>query len=134
MFDNNIKILVIDDMMTIRKIVKKTLGDMNYKNIVEAVDGVNAWDVLSKDKSINLVLSDWNMPNMTGLELLVKIRADAYYKTIPFIFLTAEADIAQVKQAITSGADNYVLKPFSLESLKTKMTETYSKVKTRIAA
>lgn len=134
MFSSNTKILVIDDMMTIRKIVKKTLSDMNYKNVVEAIDGVTGWDLLNKEAGIELVISDWNMPNMTGLELLQKLRSHDSFKKLPFIFLTAEADIAQVKQAIMTGADNYVLKPFSLDSLKTKMDETYGKVKSRIAA
>lgn len=135
MFSNTKKILVVDDMTTIRKIVKKTLGELDFKNVVEAKDGKEAWETLSVDCSeYSFIISDWNMPVLSGIQFLEKIRAEEITKKIPFIFLTAESDVSQVRQAIEAGADNYILKPFSAFDLKTKIEQTYAKVKERIAA
>lgn len=132
MFKSSGKILIIDDMMMIRKIVKKTLGEINFKNIVEAADGSEGWSYLQTNQDVEFIISDWNMPEMPGIELLRLIRSTENTKKIPFIFLTAESDISQVKQALELGADNYILKPFTPKDLKDKLEQTYTKVKDRV--
>lgn len=135
MFNNSKRILVVDDMTTIRKIVKKALSELDYKNVVEARDGQEAWNTFyAESQDFEFIISDWNMPIMTGIQFLEKVRADEKTKKIPFIFLTAESDVSQVKQAIETGADNYILKPFSTFDLKTKIEQTYTKVKDRLVA
>lgn len=129
MFDSAIKILVIDDMSTMRNLVKKRLTEMGFQNFEEAEDGQLAWAKLNSVPDIRLVVSDWNMPNCTGLELLKKVRTDSRLKELPFVLLTAETEITQVKEAIVAGVDGYVLKPFTLESLREKLTQVYSKRK-----
>lgn len=135
MFDPTKKVLIVDDMSMIRRIVKQSLAEIDYKNVIEAKDGQEGWNLLNvHHDDISFIISDWNMPVLTGIEFLEKIRTSENVKQIPFIFLTAEADVSQIKQAIDRGADNYVLKPFSPASLKAKIEQTYTKVKGRIAA
>ena len=127
MFDSVTKILVIDDMQTMRNLVKKRLREMGFQNFEEAEDGAVAWTKLNSISDIGLVISDWNMPNCTGLELLKKVRADSGLKALPFLLLTAETEVSQVKQAVAAGVDNYVLKPFTTESLQTKIQQVYTR-------
>lgn len=127
MFDSSIKILVVDDMMTMRKLVKKSLNQMGYTNIEEAADGQLGWAKLQEMNDFRLVVSDWNMPNCTGLDLLKRVRADNRFKELPFVLLTAESEITQIKEAMAAGVDNYVLKPFTFESLKEKLEQVYKK-------
>jgi two-component system chemotaxis response regulator CheY len=127
MFDTKIKILVVDDMSTMRKIVGKILKDMGYTNIVEAADGALAWDAIQKNPDIGLIISDWNMPNCSGLDLLRKVRADGKVKKTPFLLVTAEAEQHQVAEAVKSGVDQYVVKPFSRDALESKLTMVYKK-------
>lgn len=129
MFPANTKILVVDDMMTMRKIVTKGLKDLGYSDIQEAADGNLAWAALdAANPPFQLIVSDWNMPNCSGLDFLKKLRADARFKTIPFIMLTAEAEAHQVKEAILAGVTNYITKPFTGETLKQKIEQTFKKV------
>ncbi len=129
MFPANTKILVVDDMMTMRKIVTKGLKDLGYSDIKEAADGNLAWAELDQaNPPFQLIVSDWNMPNCSGLDFLRKLRADARFKTIPFIMLTAEAEAHQVKEAIMAGVTNYITKPFTGETLKQKIEQTFKKV------
>lgn len=135
MFDINLKVLVVDDMMTMRKIVKKTLTDIGFKDIVEASDGQKAWETLNTPgANFGLIISDWNMPNMTGLDFLKKVRAEEKWKTIPFLMLTAEAEGHQVAEAVKSGVSNYVLKPFTPETLKEKLEATHKRLSAPKAA
>lgn len=127
MFDVSIKILVVDDMMTMRKLVKKSLMQMGFTNIEEAADGQLGWAKLQESPDFRLVVSDWNMPNCTGLDLLKRVRADARFRELPFMLLTAESEISQIKEAMAAGVDNYVLKPFTFESLKEKLEQVYKK-------
>jgi two-component system chemotaxis response regulator CheY len=128
MFDTKIKVLVVDDMSTMRKIVSKILKDMGYTNIVEAADGVQAWEAIQKSPDqIGLIISDWNMPNCTGLDLLRKVRGDQRFKKTPFLLVTAEAEQHQVAEAVKSGVDQYVVKPFSRDALEAKLTMVYKK-------
>lgn len=127
MFSTSTKILVIDDMMTMRKIVKKALASMGYNDIDEAADGQLAWAKINEAANFQLIISDWNMPNCSGLDLLKRVRSDSRFKTLPFILLTAEGEGHQVKEAIVAGVDGYVLKPFTPEALKEKMEQTFKK-------
>ena len=127
MFDPNTKVLVVDDMPTMRKLVKRTLGLLGMTQFEEAGDGQMAWTLLSEKKDFGLVISDWNMPNCTGLELLKRARADSRFKNIPFLLLTAEGEAEQVKEAVMAGVDGYVLKPFTHEALTEKLEQTHKK-------
>jgi len=125
--DKNIKILVIDDFATMRKVIRNLLKQVGYENIVEAEDGVLAMRVL-KSQKIDLVISDWNMPNMTGLELLKAVRADEDLKTTPFLMVTAEALQDNVIAAVKAGVSNYIVKPFTAEVLNEKITKILEKL------
>ncbi len=128
MFDPKIRILVVDDMMTMRKLVTKICKELGYSDITEAGDGAKAWEAITNaNPSIGLVISDWNMPNSTGLDLLKRVRGDSRYKTLPFLMVTAEAEQHQVAEAVKSGVDNYVIKPFDKETLKMKLEAVYKK-------
>ena len=132
MFSPNTKFLVVDDFATMRKIVKKVLDELGYKNVVEAVDGKNALDLLNehqaKNDPIQFVISDWNMPNMLGIDLLKACRADDKYKNIPFMLVTAESEQTQIIDAAKAGVSEYVIKPFNAATLKTKIERVYQKV------
>ncbi len=135
MFDLKTKILVVDDMPTMRKIVSKTCKEIGFTEITEAADGAAAWEIFSNpDSKIGLVVSDWNMPVCTGLEFLKKVRADAKLKKVPFVMLTAESEAAQVAEALKAGVDNYIIKPFTPDILKKKLEETHKKTAARIAS
>lgn len=130
MFAPETRILVIDDMTTMRKVVGKTLKDLGFKDIQEAADGNLGWQVLTaSNPPIQLVISDWNMPNCSGLELLKKVRSDANFSKLPFVLLTAEAEAHQVKEALIAGVSNYIIKPFTADTIKQKLEQTYNKVK-----
>jgi two-component system chemotaxis response regulator CheY len=118
--DKSIKVLVVDDFATMRRILKNILKQIGFKNLVEADDGTTAWDVL-EEQEIDLVLCDWNMPKMTGLELLKKVRASEKYAKIPFLMVTAEAQKQNVIEAVQAGVSNYVVKPFTAEAISEKL-------------
>lgn len=118
--DTSIKILIVDDFATMRRILKNILKQLGFKNLVEADDGTTAWDVLESQK-IDLIISDWNMPKMTGLELLKKVRTSTQYKTAPFLMVTAEAQKQNVIEAVQAGVSNYVVKPFTAEAISDKL-------------
>jgi len=123
--DLNMKILVVDDFATMRRIVKNILKQIGFTKIVEADDGSTALAVLKKDK-IDLIVSDWNMPKVTGLELLKTVRSDESMKAIPFLMVTAEAQKDYVIQAVQAGVSNYVVKPFTAEVLKEKLEKIFA--------
>ena len=127
MFDANTKVLIVDDMSTMRKLVKRSVGLLGMTQHEEAADGQIAWTLLNEKKDFGLIISDWNMPNCTGLEFLKRVRADSRFKNLPFLLLTAEGEAEQVKEAILAGVDGYVLKPFTHESLTQKLEQTYKK-------
>lgn len=122
--DLNMKVLVVDDFATMRRIVKNVLKQIGFTKIVEADDGSTALAVLQKDK-IDLIVSDWNMPKVTGLELLKTVRSDESMKAIPFLMVTAEAQKDYVIQAVQAGVSNYVVKPFTAEALKEKLEKIF---------
>jgi two-component system chemotaxis response regulator CheY len=133
MFNPKTKVLIVDDMLTMRKIVGKILKELGFTDITEAQDGQEAW-AKAQTGNFGLIISDWNMPNCTGLEFLKRVRADANLAKTPFILVTAEAEQHQVAEAIKSGVDQYVVKPFSKDALRLKLEATYKKVSVRISA
>ncbi len=118
--DTSIKVLIVDDFATMRRILKNILKQLGFKNLVEADDGTTAWELL-EGQQIDLIISDWNMPKMTGLELLKKVRASDTYKTTPFLMVTAEAQKQNVIEAVQAGVSNYVVKPFTAEAISDKL-------------
>jgi len=127
MLDLNMKILVVDDFSTMRRIVKNLLRQNGYANIEEAEDGAQAFSKL-KNGGFQFVISDWNMPNMDGLELLKKVRSDPELKDLPILMVTAEAEKEKVVTAIQAGVNNYIVKPFTGEVLKEKMDKIFEKL------
>lgn len=127
MADTKIKVLVVDDFATMRRIVKNILRQLGYENIEEAEDGAQAYTKL-KGGGFQFVVSDWNMPNMDGLELLKKVRSDPELKGLPVLMVTAEAEKEKVVEAIRAGVNNYVVKPFTAEILKEKIDRIFEKL------
>jgi len=125
--DKNIKILLVDDFATMRKVIKNLLKQSGYNNIVEAEDGVDALKVLKAEK-VDFVISDWNMPNMTGLELLKAVRADSDLSGLPFLMVTAEGLKENVVVAVKAGVNNYIVKPFTAEVLNEKIKKIIEKL------
>ena len=123
--DRNIKILVVDDMSTMRRIIKNLLNQLGYKNIDEAEDGLAGLQKLRNSK-YDFVITDWNMPNMTGLELVQEIRKDPNLKHLPILMVTAEAKKENVILAVKAGVNNYIVKPFPAEVLKEKMEKIFA--------
>jgi two-component system chemotaxis response regulator CheY len=126
MFNLKIKVLVVDDFPTMRRIVKNLLKQLGFENIDEAEDGAQALSKL-KGGGFGLVVSDWNMPVMEGIDLLKHVREDEALKTMPFLMVTAEAEKDKVITAIKAGVDNYVVKPFTAEVLKEKLEKIAEK-------
>ena len=122
--DTSIKVLVVDDFATMRRIVKGVLKQLGFSKIVEAQDGSDALDMLKKEK-IGLIVSDWNMPNMTGLDLLKAVRGDDSLKGIPFVMVTAEGMKENVVEAVKAGVSNYVVKPFTPETFSGKIESVF---------
>ncbi len=118
--DPNMRVLVIDDFATMRKIEKNILGQLGIKNVDEADDGSTALPKL-KANQYDVVLLDWNMPNMTGLELLKAMRAEDSLKSVPVIMVTAEALKDNVVAAAQAGVNDYVVKPFNAATLEEKL-------------
>jgi len=123
----DLKILVVDDFATMRKVIRNLLKQVGYEDIVEAEDGVAALRILKAQK-VDMIISDWNMPNMTGLELLKAVRADADLTKIPFLMVTAEALQDNVVEAVKSGVSNYIVKPFTAEVLNEKIAKILEKM------
>lgn len=120
------RILLVDDSSTMRRIEKNTLEKLGHTDIVEAGDGLEAIAKL-QGGGFDLVLMDWNMPNMTGIEALKKIKADATLKSIPVIMVTSESEKTKIMEAIQAGASNYVVKPFQAEVLQEKIQAIINK-------
>lgn len=118
--DPNIPILVVDDYKTMLRIIRNLLKQLGFNNIDEATDGSSALQKL-RDKAYGLVISDWNMEPMTGLELLKEVRADTQLGKLPFIMVTAESKSENVVAAKQAGVSNYIVKPFNAETLKSKL-------------
>jgi two-component system chemotaxis response regulator CheY len=111
------KVLVVDDFATMRKIIKNVLKQISLENVVEAENGKHALDILKKEE-IDLIISDWIMPEMTGIDFLKACKQDEEIKNVPFLMVTAEAQKDCIMEAIKSGVDNYIVKPFTPEKLQ----------------
>ena len=116
----NIKILIVDDYDTMRTVLNNLLRQLNFINVEEASDGTEAIEKLNADK-FDLIISDWNMEPMSGIELLREVRADDNLSEIPFVMITAEIKSENVIAAKEAGVTNYIIKPFTAETLKTKL-------------
>lgn len=123
-YDPNMRVLVVDDFSTMRRIVKNILRQIGFNNVVEADDGTTAWEVLNKD-NIQFIVSDWNMPKMTGIELLRKVRASEEFVDIPFLMVTAEAQQENIIEAAQAKVSNYIVKPFTAETMKQKIDKIF---------
>ncbi len=123
--DLNMKVLVVDDFATMRRIVKGVLKELGFKNVIEAENGKAALSELKKEE-IGLVISDWNMPEMTGIDLLKAVRANDQYKELPFIMVTAEGQKNNVIEAVKAGVTNYIVKPFTPETLRQKLEAVFN--------
>ena len=124
--DPNMKILVVDDMSTMRRIVKNILKQLGFSNMEEAENGQEALQKLRAD-TFGFVVSDWNMPVMPGIAMLRAIRADEKLKHIPVLMVTAEAQKENLIEAIQAGVNNYVVKPFTAETMQEKINKIFNK-------
>lgn len=124
MVDLKMNILVVDDFATMRKIIKNILRQLGYVNILEAENGVVALEVLKSEK-VGFIVSDWNMPEMTGLELLKAVRASEQWKDLPFLMVTAEGQKENVIEAVKHRVSNYVVKPFTAELVAEKINKIF---------
>lgn len=121
------KILIVDDFSTMRRIVKNLLRDLGFNNTVEADDGLTAIPILKKG-GIDFVVTDWNMPGMQGIDLLKHIRADADSKHLPVLMITAEAKREQIVEAAQAGVNGYIVKPFTAATLKEKLNKIFERL------
>ncbi len=119
--DKNMPILIVDDYKTMLRIIRNLLKQLGFNNVDEATDGSAALQKM-RDRSYGLVISDWNMEPMSGLQLLQEVRADAQLQEVPFIMVTAESKSENVVAAKQAGVTNYIVKPFNAATLKTKLT------------
>ena len=126
MADKNMKFLVVDDFSTMRRIVRNLLKELGYTNVDEAEDGSVGLQKL-KSGNFQFVVTDWNMPVMTGIELLKAIRADATLKHLPVLLITAEAKKENIVEAAQSGASGYIVKPFTAATLEEKLNKIFEK-------
>jgi len=125
--DKNMKVLVVDDFSTMRRIVKNLLRDLGFTNISEADDGSTALPML-KEGSFDFVVTDWNMPGMQGIDLLKAIRADSSLSHIPVLLITAEAKKEQIVMAAQAGVNGYIVKPFTAATLNAKLDKIFERL------
>lgn len=123
-YDPNMRVLIVDDFATMRRIVRNILRQIGLQNVVEADDGTTAWDVINREK-IDFIVSDWNMPKMTGIELLRKVRGSEQYADIPFLMVTAEAQQENIIEAAQAKVSNYIVKPFTADTMKQKIDKIF---------
>lgn len=127
MTSKNLKILVVDDFPTMRRIIRNLLKDLGYENVDEAEDGAMGLEKL-RNGSFDFVVSDWNMPNLDGLEMLKQIRADDKLAKLPVLMVTAEAKKENIIAAAQAGASGYVVKPFTAATLEEKLNKIFEKM------
>jgi two-component system chemotaxis response regulator CheY len=125
--DKGMKILIVDDFSTMRRIIKNLLRDLGYTNTHEADDGSTALPML-KNGDFDFLVTDWNMPGMTGIDLLKEIRADDQLASLPTLMVTAEAKRDQIIEAAQAGVNGYVVKPFTAQVLKEKIDKIFERV------
>ena len=125
--DKNMKILIVDDFSTMRRIIKNLLRDLGFTNMVEADDGKSALPIL-RTGTVDFLVTDWNMPGMTGLELLKTVRSDPDLARLPVLMVTAEAKREQIITAAQAGVNGYVIKPFTAATLKEKIDKIFERL------
>ncbi len=125
--NKNMKILIVDDFSTMRRIVKNLLRDLGFNNTQEADDGLTALPMLEKG-GFDFVVTDWNMPGMQGIDLLKHIRADDELKHLPVLMITAEAKREQIIEAAQAGVNGYIVKPFTAATLKEKLDKIFERM------
>ncbi len=123
-YDPNMRVLIVDDFSTMRRIVRNILRQLGFNNVVEADDGTTAWDTINREK-IDFIVSDWNMPKMTGIELLRKVRSSEQYADTPFLMVTAEAQQENIIEAVQAEVSNYIVKPFTADTMKQKIDKIF---------
>ena len=125
--DKNMKILIVDDFSTMRRIIKNLLRDLGFNNTQEADDGNTGLPML-KSGNFDFLVTDWNMPGMTGIDLLRAVRADEKLKTLPVLMVTAEAKKEQIVLAAQEGVNGYIVKPFTAQTLKEKIEKIFERI------
>jgi two-component system chemotaxis response regulator CheY len=125
--DPNMKILIVDDFSTMRRIIKNLLRDLGFTNTAEADDGQTALPMLQSGK-FDFLVTDWNMPGMEGIELLKRVRADENLKSLPVLLVTAEAKKEQIVEAAQAGVNGYIVKPFTSGTLKEKIEKIFERI------
>ncbi|MGD8588743.1 MAG: chemotaxis response regulator CheY [Chromatiales bacterium] len=125
--DKNMKILIVDDFSTMRRIIKNLLRDLGFTNTHEADDGTTALPMLQKG-SYDFLVSDWNMPGMTGIDLLKAVRSDEKLANLPVLMVTAESKREQIIEAAQAGVNGYVVKPFTAGTLEEKINKIFERV------
>ncbi|KIY39154.1 MULTISPECIES: chemotaxis response regulator CheY [Pseudomonas] len=130
--NRDMTVLVVDDFSTMRRIIKNLLRELGYRNVLEAEDGLAALKVLQKTP-VDLVITDWNMPHMSGLELLRTLRASENWKHLPVLMVSAEAKRDQIIQAANAGVNAYIVKPFNGPTLEEKIHRIYERLQWQIA-
>jgi two-component system chemotaxis response regulator CheY len=132
MFAPNTRILIVDDMASLRDLLKAYLRRLGYKSITEAVDGRDAYQTMIASKAagnpFELIISDWNMPNLNGIELLKLVRAVPEWKNLPFVILTTENEKEKVMEAVLAQVSNYIVKPIEEKTLEEKLARTWQKL------
>lgn len=123
-YNPNMRVLIVDDFATMRRIIRNILRQLGFTNFVEADDGVAAWEILCREH-IDFIVSDWNMPNMTGIDLLRKVRATEQTTRIPFLMVTAEAQQENIIEAVQARVSNYIVKPFTADTLRQKIDKIF---------
>ncbi|MFA6629028.1 MAG: chemotaxis response regulator CheY [Sulfuricurvum sp.] len=116
------KLLVVDDSSTMRRIIKNTLSRLGYEDVLEGEDGIQGWSILDTNPDMGMLITDWNMPEMNGLELVQKVRSDSRFTDLPIIMVTTEGGKAEVITALKAGVNNYIVKPFTPQVLKDKLS------------
>jgi two-component system chemotaxis response regulator CheY len=120
------RVLVVDDFSTMRRIVRNILKQLGFTNVVEADDGTTAWEILNS-QGADFIVSDWNMPKMTGIDLLRKVRASEEFADLPFLMVTAEAQQENIIEAVQAKVSNYIVKPFTADTLGQKIDKIFNK-------
>nr|WP_202811615.1 chemotaxis response regulator CheY [Methylophaga thiooxydans] len=125
--DKNMKILIVDDFSTMRRIIKNLLRDLGFNNTLEADDGITALPILEAG-GIDFLITDWNMPGMQGIDLLKTVRADEKLATLPVLMVTAETKREQIIEAAQAGVNGYIVKPFTAATLKEKIEKIFERL------
>ncbi|WP_238532352.1 chemotaxis response regulator CheY [Methylophaga frappieri] len=125
--DKNMKILIVDDFSTMRRIIKNLLRDLGFNNTIEADDGLTALPILQAG-GIDFLITDWNMPGMQGIDLLKTVRADENMATLPVLMVTAETKREQIIEAAQAGVNGYIVKPFTAATLKEKIEKIFERI------